>query len=237
MVLPGQEVPAVMAVAVPPEPGEYRVALFATPVETPGGQEQPTEPASYPMVPDAWLHLNVVAETDVPGPASPAAASFSATGLNSLQKALAQAARLQELPDDYLDVTEGFLARWKRRIKRKLLGNFKHAYVDVLSRQQSRFNRQVLVALYELGECCAALEHLQTIGRQNTKANATAKKESEFLAAAIKRSVAAGGAEELAVLLRSLIQAVTEIQWRMNRVEEWVRSRPASELAPLPDNA
>src|SRR5207244_2785670 len=44
-------------------------------------------------------------------------------------------------------------------IKRKLLGNFKHAYVDVLSRQQSAFNTQLLSAVRELAECCATLDH------------------------------------------------------------------------------
>jgi len=67
--------------------------------------------------------------------------------------------RLQRLPDNYLDVTEGWFARGKRWIKRKLLGNFKHAYVDVLSRQQSAVNSQVVTALRELTECCATLDH------------------------------------------------------------------------------
>ena len=52
-----------------------------------------------------------------------------------MHASLAEAAGRQELPDDYTDVTEGFLSSLKRRLKRKLLGNFKHAYVDVLSRQ------------------------------------------------------------------------------------------------------
>jgi hypothetical protein len=80
-------------------------------------------------------------------------------GLDTVQAALVEANRLQRLPDDYTDVTEGLLASWKRRVKRKLLGNFKHAYVDVLSRQQSGFNRQLLGAVQELAECCATLDH------------------------------------------------------------------------------
>jgi hypothetical protein len=79
--------------------------------------------------------------------------------LDTAQVALAEASRLQALPADYTDVTEGLFAAWKRRVKRKLLNNFKHAYVDVLSRQQSGFNRCVLTALGELAECCAALDH------------------------------------------------------------------------------
>jgi hypothetical protein len=40
----------------------------------------------------------------------------------------------------------------KSWVKQKLLHNFRAAYVDVLSRQQSRFNRRVVDALAELAE-------------------------------------------------------------------------------------
>ncbi|MCS6976974.1 MAG: glycosyltransferase family 4 protein [Gemmatales bacterium] len=63
---------------------------------------------------------------------------------------LAELHRLQTLPDDYLDITHGPLAEWKKRIKRKLLHNFRTAYVDVLSRQQSRFNTVLVEILTEL---------------------------------------------------------------------------------------
>ena len=43
----------------------------------------------------------------------------------------------QRLPDDYVDVTQGWFARAKHWVKKTLLNNFKRAYVDVLSRQQS----------------------------------------------------------------------------------------------------
>src|SRR5439155_23658760 len=79
--------------------------------------------------------------------------------LEAAQAVLVEADRLQRLPDDYTDVTEGAFASLKRQIKRKLLGNFKHAYVDVLSRQQSAFNAQLLAAVRELAECCATLDH------------------------------------------------------------------------------
>src|SRR5262249_58213375 len=86
-------------------------------------------------------------------------AGCSAPFLEAAHTALVEADRLQQLPADYTDITEGLFAAWKRRVKRKLLGNFKHAYVDVLSRQQSAFNRHVLAALQELAECCATLDH------------------------------------------------------------------------------
>src|SRR5262249_31352808 len=79
--------------------------------------------------------------------------------LDTVQAALVEASRLQTLPDDYTDVTEGLFAALKRRVKRKLLGNFKNAYVDVVSRQQSAFNRRLLDAVGELAECCATLDH------------------------------------------------------------------------------
>jgi hypothetical protein len=76
-----------------------------------------------------------------------------------VQKALPRAHALQQLPADYVDVTEGRAASVKRWIKRKLLNNFKHAYVDVLSRQQSQVNGQVVLMIQQLAECCALLDH------------------------------------------------------------------------------
>lgn len=74
-------------------------------------------------------------------------------GLASLlPHALAQANQCQRLPEDYVDVTEGWLAPFKRWLKRKLLGNFKQAYVDQLARQQSEFNRHLLAAVHELAD-------------------------------------------------------------------------------------
>jgi hypothetical protein len=92
--------------------------------------------------------------------------------LETVASDLTEANRLQRLPEDYVDVSEGLLAGLKRRIKRKLLGNFKNAYVDVLSRQQSAFNRQVLTALQELAECCATLDHaVRLLGRGRRRAS------------------------------------------------------------------
>jgi hypothetical protein len=59
---------------------------------------------------------------------------------------------LQTLPDGYEDVTAGRFAGLKRWIKRKLLHNFRAGYVDVLARQQSRFNRELLDGLEALTE-------------------------------------------------------------------------------------
>src|SRR5262249_57682924 len=67
--------------------------------------------------------------------------------LAEAQQVLVEAHRLQKLPDDYTDVTQGRFASWKAWIKRKLLGNFKPAYVDALSRQHSPFNHPLLTPL------------------------------------------------------------------------------------------
>src|SRR5207247_1089908 len=95
--------------------------------------------AKYPTaVPPAWLRL-VVKE-----PAEADGGQCCSSLLANVQSLLARADRHQQLPEDYTDITEGLLASWKRRLKRKLLGNFKLAYVDVLSRQQSEFNQSIL---------------------------------------------------------------------------------------------
>jgi len=96
----------------------------------------------------------VVEQTGVHPPAA-----CCAPLLDLAEAALVEAQRLQRLPDNYTDVTQGWFVRGKRWIKRKLLGNFKHAYVDVLSRQQTAVNSQVVTALRELTECCATLDH------------------------------------------------------------------------------
>jgi glycosyltransferase involved in cell wall biosynthesis len=91
-------------------------------------------------------------------------------GLEGVGNALAEVQRLQQLPDSYPDVTQGWLAAWKAWIKRKLLGNFKHAYVDVLSRQQSAVNRQLLSILQELVEYCTMLESMRRHERDRVRA-------------------------------------------------------------------
>jgi hypothetical protein len=129
---------------VPPTPGHYRVVFWAERADRRGGGER-------------GRSLNQALRLVVRGGRVAAAGGPELT--DAAQAALAEAQRLQQLPDDYLDVTEGFLANLKRRVKRKLLGNFKHAYVDVLSRQQSAFNRQLVTAVQQLAESCAALDH------------------------------------------------------------------------------
>ncbi len=142
---PGRTLAAVAGVPVPPTPGHYRVVFWAERADRRGGG-------------DPRLSLKQGMRLVVRGGRT-AAADGGQELTDAAQAALAEAQRLQRLPDDYVDVTEGFLATWKRRVKRKLLGNFKHAYVDVLSRQQTAFNRQLVTAVQQLAESCAALDH------------------------------------------------------------------------------
>jgi hypothetical protein len=156
LLMPGRALAAAVPVPVPAAPGTYRVAFRAerpAEAEDNGRQESAGQPA-----PESWLTLTVEGDGGAKG------AGCCGPLLEEVQAALVEANRCQRLPDDYTDVTEGVLAAWKRRIKRKLLGNFKHAYVDVLSRQQSAFNRSVLAALHELAECCATLDHASAAG-------------------------------------------------------------------------
>jgi len=73
-----------------------------------------------------------------------------------LKAALSRAGAVQSLPESYVDVSTGVASRVKRWAKQKLLHNFRAGYVDVLSRQQTRFNREVLRALDELAAASAA---------------------------------------------------------------------------------
>ena len=141
-----------------------------------------------------------------------------------MHASLAEAAGRQELPDDYTDVTEGFLSSLKRRLKRKLLGNFKHAYVDVLSRQQSAFNQHILAAVHELAECCARLDHAAQLW-EAPPANASPATRTDagrgaFLVAWIEQLVAAGKADELAAVFQSLQELAAGQTERLAALEE-----------------
>jgi glycosyltransferase involved in cell wall biosynthesis len=139
MLLPGKSVPMAATATVPARAGEYPMRLWVAP--------EPGNPDSAEVA-ESML---IVGATGAGGCSAP----FRDAALEALGKVQER----QRLPDDYLDVCEGPFARWKRWIKGKLLGNFKRGYVDVLSRQQSQVNQQVLTALHQLTECCATLDH------------------------------------------------------------------------------
>jgi glycosyltransferase involved in cell wall biosynthesis len=157
LLMPGQKVPAAATVPVPSQAGTYQVSFQV--VRNPeAGSGNEADDRSVCTQDSGRMELIVGNGLISPDP------SWSGSLQHMVRAALVEANRCARLPDDYTDITEGRFAQWKRWIKRKLLGNFKHAYVDVMSRQQSRFNQQVLTALTELADYCATLEHVLKTG-------------------------------------------------------------------------
>jgi glycosyltransferase involved in cell wall biosynthesis len=152
LLLPGQTLAAAVPVSVPAMPGNYCVSFHAGRAD--GGSMRNSEPGEAKL----RLVVTTAGHHRSEHPCTPM--------LALIQTALADAERLHRLPADYADVTQGWFAAGKRWLKRKLLGNFKRAYVDVLSRQQSAFNARLLDVLRELAECCATLDH---VGRSDTR--------------------------------------------------------------------
>ena len=124
---------------MPAAPGEYDIRICC-----------PDNAASAADA--AAVRVRVRANADTP-------AGGAAPFLDAIHHALPHAHALRQLPSDYVDVTEGALAPVKRLVKRKLLHNFKYAYVDVLSRQQSRLNETLVQMIQQLAECCTLLDH------------------------------------------------------------------------------
>ncbi len=142
LLLPGKSLTTVLSVPVPELPGQYRVSVWT---------ERPGSAVKVPF--RQYLSLSV--ETQGTLISQPGCTS---TFLQAIQQALPEAKRLQSLPVDYLDHTEGFLGRLKQLIKRKLINGFKSCYVDVLSRQQTHVNEQLVHVVHQLSECCTTLD-------------------------------------------------------------------------------
>ena len=141
LLMPGRSLAMVLSIPVPEQPGQYRVALWT---------ERPGAAVKAPF--RQYLSLAVEAHGDVVPP------GCASTYLDAVQQILPAARRLQSLPNDYADPAVGLLGRIKRRIKRKLVNTFKFYYVDVLARQQTQVNTQLVVAVQQLAECCATLD-------------------------------------------------------------------------------
>jgi glycosyltransferase involved in cell wall biosynthesis len=159
LLLPGHTVDVAVPVSVPATPGVYGLTFSLQRGRgTKDGAAEDDRSASTPPsadgCPSAGPAVHLIVEEDGQRTARPDCSS----GLDAVLAQLVEAERRQRLPDDYADVTEGLFAAWKRRVKRKLLGNFKQCYVDVLSRQQSAFNRHIFGAVHELVECCRVLD-------------------------------------------------------------------------------
>jgi glycosyltransferase involved in cell wall biosynthesis len=145
MLLPGRSVAAIARVAVPSTVGDYEVRV---------GLRSSHKASSAHNSTATTIRLTVTDRAD--------AALPPLRPLN-VGPAMRRAMAAHELPAGYADVSNGRSARLKRWLKQKLLHNFQTAYVDVLSRQQTAFNRQVLAALAELHETQAAIAHAAAI--------------------------------------------------------------------------
>ena len=141
MLQPGQAIVLPIPIAQPSPVGRYRVRLWC---ERNGTEALISGEANIALV------------ISVAGPA--ANETPAATFLDVVRRALPRAHQACVLPSDYIDVTEGVLAPVKRFIKKKVLHNFKHAYVDALSRQQSKVNSDLVLMVQQLSECCTMLD-------------------------------------------------------------------------------
>lgn len=201
LLVPGQVLAAAVPVPVPSAAGSYRVAFHADRAQRPKGAQS--------LDADAMLLLRVESVRTA------VAAGNCAPMLDLAQAAVAEAHRLQQLPTNYVDVTQGQLARLKRWIKRKILGNFKHAYVDVISRQQSAFNQHVLRALSELSDCCATLDHARSLSRPSVPSGLGEDEKNDTLAA--MRLELAEKRRQLQELLAHLERLETVLQGETTR--------------------
>jgi glycosyltransferase involved in cell wall biosynthesis len=149
---PGKALSVAVPVPVPANTGTYSVQFHVAEAHEPTEMLQEIARAKGAPPADMELVVKDVALGPADGVCTPM--------LQAVEVALIELQRLQRLPDEYIDVTIGQFASLKRWIKRKLLTNFQRAYVDVLSRQQSGFNRQALSALSELRECSLSLQNV-----------------------------------------------------------------------------
>jgi glycosyltransferase involved in cell wall biosynthesis len=222
LLLPGQEIAAAMRLAVPAMPGRYRGRLRAeragrqTPVRAANDRER-CEDGSLAVAARKDDPVESQLDLLVGGPGDSTADRCCDAPLEAVHAALIEAEAKQSLPDDYCDVTQGLLASWKRSIKSKLLGNFKHAYVDVLSRQQSAFNQHVVTVLQELAECCALLDHARRTGDPEKRGD---HKHLPLLESAVEMIRTAGGDEQLKRLLQGLIEELAESRRQSAALEE-----------------
>jgi len=154
---PGQSTPMFLKVRLPELPGEYRLGIALR-----------REDEAAPAIGDCDVQYPLIIDDTE-------STQKSDSLLDRLREALAEAERLQDLPDNYTDVTTGSLAKIKQRVKQKLLHQFKTAYVDVLSRQQTDWNRQMLTVVQELAECVTLLEHTAVVGSAGDPASDLAR--------------------------------------------------------------
>jgi len=185
--LPGQVTSVFLRVKLSAVPGEYRLGLALR-----------REDAPAPELHECDVEYLLLLEAKTPATADSAV-------LDRLRSALAEVEKLQDLPDGYSDVSTGPFAKFKQQIKERLLHQFKTAYVDVLSRQQSEWNRQVGLVLHELAESVALLERSAVAEQSSEKSS-----ELSSLVARLRRGV------------RSAVTKIESLEERIERLEALV---------------
>ncbi|HQR42448.1 MAG TPA: glycosyltransferase family 4 protein, partial [Gemmatales bacterium] len=134
---PGKEALLIAAIGIPQCPGRYRVR-----VQIKQGRRRLAS-HTIPLL---------VSEQHIPTPGAIPLQPI----MQEIRSLLGDATRLQKLPSDYIDVTEGRFASLKKAIKTKLLHNFRKALVEPAFRQQSALNEKLLAAICLLVEGQAA---------------------------------------------------------------------------------
>jgi glycosyltransferase involved in cell wall biosynthesis len=227
VVIPDREIAMAVRVGVPRTTGQFQVSFRIVSLMEDDGESEPANPI------DADASMKLIVTEGQPNDER----AYCTPVLDAARSAIAEAERNRHLPDDYLDVTEGRFAKWKRWIKRKLLGNFKHAYVDVLSRKQSNFNRNILSAVQELAECLAVLDHARSTGNP-----ASEEKELGVLAERIQSTIESGKADELGMLIHALCRQLAEsrraqevLKERLTALEQRILTVTTNLISPIVD--
>ncbi len=138
---PGQRDVLLLPVKVPRDPGSYRLSITWRDHAGRAAMYSQTIPVEVAATQQAISGGEVLELIDL------------------ARQSLVLAHEQAKLPDEYVDITEGSFAPLKKWVKRKILHNFRKAYVDVISRQQSRFNEQVMKVLQQLMDSLTTIQH------------------------------------------------------------------------------
>jgi glycosyltransferase involved in cell wall biosynthesis len=147
MVLPGESRTGVVSVKVPRQFGRHALHLWIE-----GDEEAGMRSRCFESNGRTSVDLQVVETVDGKN-------VLAQSLLEQVHACLTRAEQHRQLPDDFAEEGGGWFSRWKQWLKRKLLHQFKTGYVDVLSRQQSRVNADLLRSVQQLTETCATLGH------------------------------------------------------------------------------
>jgi hypothetical protein len=147
--VPGKEQLLVAEVRLPPQPGACRLQLALM--------------QGKRVLARRAMALHVSRDVVKASPLGPL--------VEAARAALVEAKRLEALPSDYMDVTEGRLAGFKKQLKRKLLNNFRRAYVDVAFRQQSALNRKLIAVMSLLLDTAGTGEQTARLARLERELN------------------------------------------------------------------